>query len=115
MSGVAHFLASCSETAWRRSAKALSPLTAVAYDHHQRLAALVGATAMLRRDGYLNLFRVAPTDPTCILERQMLQEAAVRAVLIDGASLLELEPFLTAGVTHALYFPESGRGPVVRG
>jgi D-amino-acid dehydrogenase len=105
---LAHFLANCNETAWRRSAKTLNSLTAVAYDHHRRLASLADATALLRRDGYLKLFREPPADRRSILERQILKSAGVRALLLDAASLRDLEPFLAPGFTHALYFPESG-------
>jgi D-amino-acid dehydrogenase len=103
-----HFLANCTEEAWRRSAKALSPLTAIAYDNHMRLAHFVGAVALMRRTGYLKLFPKFPSDTISLLERQILDERSIRAVLLDAAGLRDLEPTLARSFSHALYLPDSG-------
>ncbi len=103
-----HFLGSCNESSWRKSAKALNALTCVAYEHHQRLAELVGGTTLLRRNGYLKLYREPPLDSISLLEQQILVESGIEARLLDSAALRELEPFIADTFTHALHIPESG-------
>jgi D-amino-acid dehydrogenase len=102
------FLTNCTEEAWRRSAKALSPLTTIAYDNHMRLAHAVGAVALMRRTGYLKLFPRFPSDAISLLEREILDERSIRAVLLDAAGLRDLEPSLARSFSHALFFPDSG-------
>lgn len=102
------FLANCTEEAWCRSAKALSPLTTIAYDNHMRLAHFVGAVALLRRTGFLKLLPRFPSDTTSLIERQILDENSIRAVLLDAAGLRDLEPTLARSFSLALFFPDSG-------
>jgi D-amino-acid dehydrogenase len=101
------FLANCTEDAWRRSAKALSPLTTIAYDDHMRLAHFVGAAGLVRRTGFLKLLPRFPSDAISLLERQILDERSIRAVLLDAAGLRDLEPSLARSFSHALFFPDS--------
>src|SRR5688572_10047131 len=63
------FLPACNTAAWRRSASALSPLTAAAFEHHQRLARTAGCQRLLRRTGYLKLYRTAGGFAAAALER----------------------------------------------
>lgn len=102
------FLASSRADAWRRTALGLNPLVASAYDHHVRLAQRVGAERMIRRDGYLKLYRTAAGLAGAALERAILAEAGVRADVLGRDDVRQLEPHLADRYENALFFPETG-------
>ena len=105
---LAHFLGCCNESHWRRSAGALNPLVGAAYDHHARLAGYTGATSLLKRDGYLKLFRDERTFESGALERQMLAEAGIRASVVSRAEIGDLEPSIGALFCKGLFVHDSG-------
>lgn len=102
------FLFAANSAAWRRTAAALNPLTAAACEHHLRLAELAGATAMIRRDGYLKLYRDDAGFARSAAERDVLADAGVQAEPLSRRALRELEPGLSDVYARALFFPESG-------
>lgn len=108
MRWIAHFAGCCNEATWRRSARALNPLTGAAYDHHVRLAERLGAGALIKRNGYLRLFRGPDSFAATRLEREILAEAGVRVQILNGEELHELEPALRRSFSNALFFAETG-------
>jgi D-amino-acid dehydrogenase len=103
-----HFLQRANATAWREAASALAPLTAAAYAAHQDLAQATGATALIRREGYLKLFRTEAAFAGSIDEREILALHGVRTELLDGDAVKDLEPALTRRFARGLLVPDSG-------
>jgi D-amino-acid dehydrogenase len=103
-----HFVGHCNEAAWRRSAQALDPLVATAYEHHIRLAELTGARSLIRRNGYLKLFRSEASFAAARLEREILTGAGVKTTVLQSAEIRDLEPALAPVFSHGMFFPESG-------
>jgi D-amino-acid dehydrogenase len=106
---LAHFIACCNESHWRRSAQALNPFVGAAYDHQIRLAGSIGATALVKRDGYLKLFRYQRTFESAALEREMLAEARIRVCVVRESEIHDLEPSLGRKFSHGLFYPDTGR------
>ena len=102
------FLRAASEPAWRRSAAALNPLVAASYDRHLVLAERVGAQTMIKRNGYMRLYRDADSLAASALERSVLAEHGVRVEQLGEQELRELEPHLSDRFKAALWFTESG-------
>ncbi|WP_309082913.1 FAD-binding oxidoreductase [Chelativorans sp.] len=105
---VASFVRAANETAWRKAAAALDPLVGLAYERHLALAAKVGAGHMIKRNGYLRLYRSKDAPAAARLERAILDEHGVHAELLGGPEVRELEPHLAPRFEAGLLFPESG-------
>jgi D-amino-acid dehydrogenase len=103
-----HFVGHCNDAAWRRSARALNPLVAAAYEHHLRLAELTGARSLIKHNGYLKLFRSEASFAAARLEREILASAGVLTTVVDAAEIRDLEPALAPVFARGLLFPESG-------
>lgn len=105
---LAHFVRFCNESAMRRAAQALHALTSAACDHHLRIARSIGAGHLIRRNGYLWLFRSEMSFAAASLERHILADVGVKAAVVDGAALAELEPAVTGSFARGLFFSDSG-------
>ena len=103
-----HFISCCTESHWRRSAKALNPFVGAAYAHHEQLAASIGAAALVKRNGYLKLFRQQRTFESTALEREMLADARIRVSIVRRGEIRDLEPSLADMFGHGLFFPDTG-------
>ncbi|RVU21912.1 NAD(P)/FAD-dependent oxidoreductase [Methylobacterium oryzihabitans] len=104
----AHFLAASRESAWRRTAAALAPLTAAAYGEHRRLAERAGTTHLLRHPGWLKLYRTEAALAGSALERDILAENGVPFEIVAGAAVRDLEPALIRPFHGAMLLPETG-------
>lgn len=102
------FVAAANEPAWRRTAAALAPLVALGWDQHRALAARLGTQALLRRTGYLRLFRHSQAEAATRREREVLALHAVRAELLDQPALADLEPELAHRFASGLFLPDAG-------
>ena len=105
---LSHFTACCKEANWRRSASALNPFVGAAYDHHVKLAEHAGARALVKRNGYLKLFRHGRTFESAALEREILAEAGVRVCVVRGAEIRDLEPSLARVHDYGHFYPDTG-------
>ena len=105
---LAHFMTCCTEAHWRRSAAALNPFVGAAYDHHLRLAGVTGATALVKRDGYLKLFRDERTFESGALEREILAGSGIRASVVSRAEIRDLEPSIGDLFCKGLFVHDSG-------
>ncbi|TKT74671.1 FAD-binding oxidoreductase [Aquamicrobium sp. LC103] len=102
------FLAAANEPAWRRAASALNPLVAESYSRHMALAERVGARHMIKRNGYLRLYRDQRGAAAAKLERSVLAEHGVRVEELDAGAIIDLEPHLRPRFTSGLFFADSG-------
>ncbi len=91
-----------------RAAAALNPLAAAAYDAHERLAGLVGTTHLLRRRGWLRLYRSPEAFAGAAPERRLLERHGVATETVEGRAVRELEPALADRFSHGLLFPQTG-------
>jgi glycine/D-amino acid oxidase-like deaminating enzyme len=105
---LAHFVTCCNESHWRRSAEALNPLVGAAYDHHVELARYAGAAALVRRNGYLKLFRHEQAFESAALERGICAEAGIRVSMVTRTEIRDLEPSLGDTFCRGLFFPDTG-------
>lgn len=105
---VRRFLIAAEEGAWRRAAAALNPMVSAAFDHHVALAELVGGRHLIRRNGWLRLYRSGDTFAGSALERAVLQENGVRIDCLGEDEIRQLEPHLARRFTHGIFFPDTG-------
>jgi D-amino-acid dehydrogenase len=101
------FLAHCSEAAMRRAAVALNPLVDAALDQHLAHGDLAGAQTLIRRTGFLKLYRTQAGFAAAALEREILSEAGVEVCIVRGEELSHLEPALTRTYHCGMFSPES--------
>jgi len=102
------FLRSANEPGWRRAAAALDPLTAAAFGEHERLAARCGAASLITRNGWHKLYRSEAAFAASALERAILAEHRVEAVVLGAAELKRVEPALVRPFARGVLFPETG-------
>ncbi len=102
------FLAAADAAHWRASAAVLDPLVARAFDSHVALAERLGARHMIRRNGWLRLYRTRAAFEGSALERAILAEHGVRAEPVDADAIRELEPHLAPRFTDGIFFADSG-------
>ncbi|HEU4985774.1 MAG TPA: FAD-binding oxidoreductase [Rhizobiaceae bacterium] len=103
-----HFLRSANEEAWRRAAAALNPLVAASYDRHIALAARIGAGDLIKRNGYLRLYRDPQGAAAAKLERTILTKHGVKVEEVDAVGIAELEPHLSPRFASGLLFTDTG-------
>lgn len=102
------FLAAADERAWRTSAALLDPMVARSFDEHVALADLVGARHLIRRNGWMRLYRSAEALAGAALERSLLAQHGVRAEVLAVEDIVQLEPHLARRFTSGLLFSDSG-------
>jgi len=102
------FLLSANETSWRKAAAALNPMVAAGMDRHLALADMVGARHMIKRNGYLRLYRHDNGVGTSATERAVLSEHGVRIEALDAAAIRDLEPHLAHRFKSGLHFVDTG-------
>lgn len=77
------------------TAKAMTPLITRCVDEHERLMTLAGITGMMRRTGYLRLYRDEKAFDAAVREDEKNKAAyGVNAKPLDPAGIAELEPHL---------------------
>ncbi|WP_269932651.1 NAD(P)/FAD-dependent oxidoreductase [Aminobacter sp. HY435] len=102
------FLLAANEDAWRRSAAALNPMVAQAFDRHVALADLVGGRHLIKRNGWLRLYRSQQAFDGSVLERQVLAENGVRIDCLGDDEIRQLEPHLAHRFSNGIFFPDTG-------
>jgi D-amino-acid dehydrogenase len=105
---VAAFMRSANMRALRRAATALDRLTSRAFDAHMHLAARTDATALIKREGMLRLYRSEAAFQASAHEREILAEHGVKFEVIEDAALHELEPALKRPFAKGVLYPETG-------
>lgn len=102
------FLAAAEEGAWRRAAAALNPMVAQAFDRHVAIADQVGGRHLIRRNGWLRLYRSPEAFAGSALERQVLAENGVRVDCLNDDEIRQLEPHLARRFSNGIFFPDTG-------
>ena len=102
------FLAAAEEGAWSRAAAALDPMVAQAFDRHVAMAELVGGRHLIRRNGWLRLYRSTQGLAGSRLERQVLAQQRVNFHCLGEDEIRQLEPHLAHRFSHGIFFPDTG-------
>lgn len=108
MPWLVRFLLAAEESAWRRAAAALDPMVAQAFDRHVAMADLVGGRHLIRRNGWLRLYRSGDAFAGSALEREVLTHHGVRIDCLGEDEIRQLEPHLAHRFSHGIFFPDTG-------
>jgi D-amino-acid dehydrogenase len=105
-----YFLASAPERALR-SAMAALPLIRRSLIEHEALIAEAGVPELLRRDGWIKLFRNEATLAGAIRELERARAYGVEGRLLDARAIAECEPCLSGAFAGGLHWPAPGFVP----
>ncbi|MCX5496622.1 FAD-binding oxidoreductase [Kaistia dalseonensis] len=108
MPWVEKFLLAANDTAWRRSAALFDALVSKSFESHIALADLVGARHLIRRNGWMRLYRSEAAFSGSAIERSVLAQYGIAAEPLTAADIDALEPCLARRFTHGLFFSDSG-------
>jgi D-amino-acid dehydrogenase len=90
-----------------RSARAMMPLVLRCIDEHEPLMAQAGISGMIRRTGYVKVFRSEPALAAALAaSEQERSEYGVNFAALDAARLVELEPHLRDRFAGALHMTD---------
>jgi D-amino-acid dehydrogenase len=104
---VRYFLASSPERALH-SAKAELPLIRRSLIEHEALIAQAGVPELLRRNGWIKLFRSDATLSGAVRDLERAREYGVEGEVLDQKAIEQREPNLTGQFAGATYFPSPG-------
>jgi D-amino-acid dehydrogenase len=107
---VRYFLASSPDRAMR-SAMAELPLIRRSLIEHETLMAEAGVPELLRRTGWLKLFRSDATLAAAAAELERARGYGVEGEVLDRTAIAEREPNLTGEFAGAVYLPAPGFVP----
>jgi D-amino-acid dehydrogenase len=107
---VRYFLASSPERALR-SAMAELPLIRRSLAEHQALIAEANVPELLRRTGWIKLYRSEATLAKALTELDRARQYGVAGDVLDAAAIAAREPNLTGDFTGAVHFPDPGFVP----
>jgi D-amino-acid dehydrogenase len=102
---VRYFLASSPERALH-SAMAELPLIRRSLIEHEALITEAGAPDLLRRTGWIKLFRSDATLSTAVSDLNRARQYGVEGEVLDTKAIAEREPNLTGEFAGAVYLPE---------
>jgi D-amino-acid dehydrogenase len=87
----------------------MAPLTAAACDaHHSLMAAGDIEAELIRRDGYLHVWREAKGFEQTALQRALMAEHGIACEVLDGDGIAALEPGLARDFRHGFHVAEGG-------
>ena len=107
---VRYFIASAPERALR-SAMAELPLIRRSLPEHEALIAEAGVPELLRRTGWIKLFRSDATLANAAAELERARPYGVAGEILDAKAIAEREPSLTGDFAGAVYLPAPGFVP----
>ena len=107
---VRYFLASSPERALH-SAMAELPLIQRSLIEHEELIAEAHVPELLRRTGWIKLFRAEPTLADAVQELERARQYGVAGEVLDGPAIAAREPHLTGDFSGAIHFPAPGFVP----
>jgi len=88
------------------TARAMHKLVAGAIGEHVKLAEAAGAAALLRRGGWIKVWRSARGEESVLEEIDELKPYGVAPKLLDRAALVALEPNIGEAALGGAHFPE---------
>ncbi|RTE64753.1 FAD-binding oxidoreductase [Amphritea opalescens] len=92
-----------------RSRKALLQLNSASIEAWQRSLDDIDAREQIIKSGYLLVWESAKGLAAVQRHQAWLADNGIQTELVQGERLIELEPALSRGVSHALYFPDAYR------
>ncbi|WP_439922543.1 NAD(P)/FAD-dependent oxidoreductase [Nitrobacter sp. JJSN] len=104
---VRYFLASSPERAFR-SAMAALPLISRSLAEHEALIAEAGVPQLLRRTGWIKLFRSNATFGKGIADFERARRYGVEADVLDDKAIAAREPNLSGAFAGAIHWPAPG-------
>ena len=107
---VRYFLASSPERALH-SAMAELPLIRRSLIEHEALIAEAGVPELLRRTGWIKLFRSDATLANAVGELERAKQYGVAGEVLDAKAIAAREPHLTGDFAGAIYLPAPGFVP----
>ena len=105
-----YYLASAPDRALR-SAMAVLPLIRQSLAEHEALVAEAGVPELLRRSGWIKMFRSAATLDGALRELERAKAYGVEGEVLDQKAITLREPNLTGEFTGAIHFPAPGFVP----
>jgi D-amino-acid dehydrogenase len=107
---VRYYLASSPERALH-SAMAELPLIRRSLVEHEALIAEAGVPELLKRNGWMKLFRSQATFAGAVRELERARDFGVTGDILDARRIAELEPGLTGDFAGAIFLPTPGFVP----
>jgi D-amino-acid dehydrogenase len=107
---VRYFLASSPERALH-SAMAELPLIQRSLIEHEALIAEANVPELLRRTGWIKLFRSDATMAKAVQELERARQYGVKGDILDASAIAAREPNLTGDFAGAVHFPDPGFVP----
>ena len=107
---VRYFLASSPERALH-SAMAELPLIQRSLVEHEALIAEANVPELLRRTGWIKLYRSDATLAKAVQELERARQYGVKGDILDAATIAVREPNLTGDFAGAVHFPDPGFVP----
>jgi D-amino-acid dehydrogenase len=107
---VRYFLASSPERALH-SAMAELPLIQRSLIEHEALIAEANVSDLLRRTGWIKLFRSKATLAGAVGDLERARQYGVEGEILDTAAIMAREPHLTGDFSGAIHFPAPGFVP----
>jgi D-amino-acid dehydrogenase len=107
---VRYFLASSPQRALH-SAMAELPLIQRSLIEHEALIAEANVPELLRRTGWIKLFRSDATLAKAVQELERARQYGVKGDILDAAAIAAREPNLTGDFAGAVHFPDPGFVP----
>jgi D-amino-acid dehydrogenase len=104
---VRYFLASAPERA-HRGAMAVMPLIRESLIEHEALIAEAGVPELLRRSGWIKMFRHEATLAHAVREFERARQYGVEGDILDHKAIIEREPHLSGEFAGAIHFTEPG-------
>jgi D-amino-acid dehydrogenase len=101
------FVSRCRRDTFLHDGGAMNQLTSASVELHKQWIAQAGAEDLLNRGGGLKLYRHQQTFLRDQLERELLQQCAVRHTVLDAQQAYELEPDLKRIFVKAVLIDES--------
>lgn len=107
---VRYFLASAPDRA-RRTAMAVMPLIRRSLAEHETLVAEAGVPDLLRRIGWIKIFRSQATLARAVRDFERARQYGVLGDILDAGGLGQREPNLSGEFAGAIHFTEPGFVP----
>jgi D-amino-acid dehydrogenase len=105
-----YYLASAPDRALR-SAMAVLPLVRQSLVEHEALVAEAGVPDLLKRTGWIKMFRSAATLDRALRELERAKAYGVEGEILDRKAIMEREPNLSGDFAGAIHFPAPGFVP----
>jgi D-amino-acid dehydrogenase len=104
---VRYFLASAPDRTCR-GAMAVMPLIRESLIEHEALITEAGVPELLRRCGWIKMFRRDATLAKAVRDFERARQYGVQGEILDGKAIIQREPHLSGEFTGAIHFTEPG-------